>query len=194
MRPSTSAQKSALELSEISGTASVAGNENANNNWLNEVPQTIYSKDPVMVQVYKDPVTMNDRVLITVAMVGGCQDIQYLVKPDRVTVVLSYTWPNALTDTDLLFSKSLQDGIDKNHPAVMAVKTNYENYRCNVDAKPRCVMEITSPIEVITDSATWKKRTVRTPDGGQVIMLTLQGLQNLYTLKKSDCTISFEDD
>ena len=77
------------------------------------------------------------------------------------------------------------------HPKVVALQAELEKFREKVDEAPKGVIEISIPITVQTDTATWTKDGIKRDDGSLVLMVELQAYQKTYTVKQTDTSVVF---
>ena len=55
-----------------------------------------HENQPVIVTVFKDPISQNDRVLALVTLPSGAKDVQFNLSSDDRSAIVDYEWPKAL--------------------------------------------------------------------------------------------------
>jgi len=154
-----------------------------------------HENQPVIVTVFKDPISQNDRVLALVTLPSGAKDVQFNLSPDGRSAIVDYEWPKALYTMDDLFRR----WIDKKelqiyHPKIIAVQSELEKFRDTVDQAPRGSIHISLPIEVQTATSTWSKTGIKRTDGVMMLLVELMAHQKAYTVKQTDTALTFDSD
>lgn len=76
---------------------------------------------------------------------------------------------------------------------IIALKTELENHRDNIETKPQGSIELSLPIPVQTDPSTVSYKAGKTPDGVIVLIANLSAFHNSYTMKKAGFECEFQD-
>ena len=66
-----------------------------------------HENQPVIVTVFKDPISQNDRVLALVTLPSGAKDVQFNLSPDGRSAIVDYEWPKLYTRWTTCFDAGL---------------------------------------------------------------------------------------
>ena len=92
--------------------------------------------------VYKDPVTLSERVSFVVSLPSGVTDVGFSLLgngPATTLAAITYTWPKILYEVDGLFESAIKDptkSLPPTHPKIIALKLELENNRKHIEAAP----------------------------------------------------------
>ncbi|XP_045023141.1 uncharacterized protein LOC123467161 [Daphnia magna] len=156
-----------------------------------------HKNQPVLMTVYRDPVTEQEKVCIVVSLPGGASDVEFSLVgsgPGSSTARITYSWPKILFDIETIFKKAITSSeLPVCHPKIIALKNELKNNRDLIDSTPKGSMELTLPISVQTATSSISRAGGKTADGSMVVIVELLAFQNSYTVKQFDKKIDFVD-
>jgi len=156
----------------------------------------VHHNQPVVMTVYRDHVTQNQRVGILITLPGGAEDVEFSLLgsgPGSSTARLTYSWPRISYDIDSFFEKDInRKEMFPSDPLISSFKQELQNHRETVDCIPKGVIDLTLPIPVQTVSESISKRGKKRDDGSCVMVVVLSAFENYYTVKKEEKRVSFE--
>lgn len=148
---------------------------------------------PFVCEMYKDPVTRLDVVLIMVNLPGGAQNVGVELNNDGTVVTIKYNWAKAWYNVKDLFKKFVAaKETTMVHPMVLAVEEALEKCRSHIDSAPESTMVIKLPMKVQTDPFTWKKNGIAREDGMQIVMVEFVGYVKEYHKVKENAIVVFD--
>ncbi|XP_045025151.1 uncharacterized protein LOC123469870 [Daphnia magna] len=113
-----------------------------------------HKNQPVLMTVYRDPVTEQEKVCIVVSLPGGASDVEFSLVgsgPGRSTARITYSWPKILFDIEAIFKKAITSSeLPVCHPKIIALKNELKNNRDSIDSTPKGSMELTLPINLVS--------------------------------------------
>lgn len=139
----------------------------------------------VLVSTYVDPETKLNKCLVSLLLCPGVGDnVSYDVIEDqgRQTLKITYDWPKEMFDIEEL----CLDNIPSYHPKKLALEKSLESVRKNVSDTPQSCIKVVLPHKIDTTPKTWVKNGKITKSGSILITIEFNGIQNEYTIEKSD--------
>lgn len=156
------------------------------------VESIVHQNYPCLCEIYKDPDTQMDMVLLVMCVPGGAQNVTIDLNHDGTAAIIKYNWSKVMFNVEDLFKKFVAaKEMTLHHPKVSCVKSGLEKCRFRIDAAPETTTTINLPIKVQTASNTWKRHGVARDDGSQVIIVEFLGYVKEYHKKMSDSCIIF---
>lgn len=153
---------------------------------------------PIQVEVYQDPVTENEKVVIVASLPGGASDAEFTLVgsgPGTTLARFTYKWPPMSFRFEELFKKSIEDGsIQSYHPKIVALKKGLRNCRDSIDDIPVGVIDIELPIPVLTLENSISRNGRKSVDGSLLMVIELMAYESAYTIKPSSKKIVFEEE
>ena len=150
------------------------------------------------MDVYRDPVTQCDKVIILIGLIGGVTEVEFLLLgsgPGTIYARVTYRWPQASFNIEQLFEKEIKaNKIPSCHPKIIALKKSLENCRDSCDATPIGQMDLTLPIPVLTTSNSFSKKGRKNKDGSLAMLIELTAYESLYSIKKGSKRVIFESE
>ena len=153
---------------------------------LQSLPTTSADSDgptglPTLINIYTDPDTMNDEVTVVLALPSGVVNYKLTMGDPFETnggtdyFSIEYDWPRTFTDMSDLFKRKLKGAnFTLHHPKVLGIMAELENYRENVDQKPKSSFQISLPISVQSSMETVVQEGLKRPyDDGSVCMVLM---------------------
>jgi hypothetical protein len=140
---------------------------------------------PILVGTYQDPDSLNDKVIVAVAMFGGSTNINYEVMSDGKTLKLTFEWPGVMFNVADIF-KGVIPTVPSFHPKYLSLSKELQGARDHIDEAPQATITIDLPISVINESDKMIKRKIDGTDGTKVFILEFTGFAREYSVKKSD--------
>ena len=127
----------------------------------------VHHNQPVLIEVYEDHETQNNKVIIVASLPGGVTDVEFSLVgsgPGTSTARITYSWPKIAYDIEAIFAKSIKVGsMPPCHPKILALKMGLQNNRNSVDDLPQGVMELTLPIPVQTTASSISRTGGKNP-------------------------------
>lgn len=146
----------------------------------------------MLVSVFKDPTTKNEKVMIVVSLFWGAKNLKFELGPDNMSVKITFEWPKISFDMEILFKKKDNElEIPNYHPKFTCLEDEIENHRRTIDESPVGTIIVPLPIAVQDNPNTWEKKLVKDESGHIVATLELTGVQKQYTVKTTDRQITF---
>lgn len=158
--------------------------------------QISHHNQPVLMEVYRDPDTSNEMLIIFASLLGGVTVAEFSLVgsgPGTSTARITYSWPKIASNIEGVFAKKIAAGMPACHPKILALKNGLASTRNCIDETPQGYMELALPIPVQTNADTIFISGGKTEDGGRFLLVELTAYQTSYTVKKEDKTILFED-
>jgi hypothetical protein len=151
---------------------------------------------PIVVSVYKDHVTEQEKVIILCVLPSGATDIRFRLLgsgPGTTLGVVEYEWPPIAYQIDELFGDEIRRGeMAACDPKIVALKSDLQFTRQHKNDVPKGSIEISLPIPVQTAANTITRGGQTRKDGSQAIVDELTAYQTSYTLKPEDDKIVFK--
>jgi hypothetical protein len=151
---------------------------------------------PIVVSVYKDHVTEQEKVIILCVLPSGATDIRVCLLgsgPGTTLGVVEYEWPPIAYQIDELFGDEIRRGeMAACDPKIVALKSYLQFTRQHKNDVPKGSIEISLPIPVHTAANTITRGGQTRKDGSQAIVVELTAYQTSYTLKPEDDKIVFK--
>ncbi len=162
--------------------------------------QISHRNQPVLMEIYIDPVTEREILVIVAYLIGGVTDVEFSLVgsgPGCSIGRITYTWPEMSIDVEDLFElpinkKNIEEQLPACHPKMLAIKKGLHNTRESIDVLPKGVIDLNLPIAVQTAADTIKRRGKKKPDGTTVLIVELMAYESAYTVKQDDQKILFE--
>lgn len=160
--------------------------------------QVKHRNQPVLMSVYLDPVTEQEKVIVVASLPGGTEEAKFSLVglgPGTKTARIVYHWPKISFQFDELFAKQIKaDKITNYHPKIVALKKDLQLNRERIDQNPTGSMELTLPISVQTAESSILRYGVRQQnDGSRVLIAELTAYQSMYTVKEEEDAVKFEE-
>lgn len=157
----------------------------------------VHHNSPFLMTVYKDPDTLGEEVCACVNLPSGATDVKFTLLgtgPATSAATVSYIWQPIMYTVEGLFTTEIKkSNMSATHPTVIAVKTELENHRGNIETKPRGSIELSLPIPVQTDPKTVSDKAGKTPNGVIVLIANLTAFHCSYTMKKAEFECEFQE-
>jgi hypothetical protein len=162
-----------------------------------DMDANVVSKNqPVLMSVYKDPDTEEEKLCVLVTMPGGVSPVKFEVVgtgPGSNVAKVTYDWPPISFDIPAIFTEEIDaKQIPSCHPLILSLKNDLQFHRDSIDSTPRGEIELTLPISVQTATSTIKHKGVISNDGTMVLVAHLMAYQNSYTVKQKCTTVDFK--
>ena len=99
---------------------------------------------------------------------------------------VTYSWPSYAYNCDEMFRKEgdYSTFVNPLHPKFCAVEKALESVRNNFEEAPQGMIEVTLPVNVQLDPATWKKYFNKKTDGTLLVFFEFLCARNDYIIKK----------
>jgi len=160
-----------------------------------------HKNQPVLISVFRDPETEEEKVCVVAALPGGVSDVKFFLigtGPGTNKARITYSWPPIVFDIEGIFRKEIDSVnpemiIESTHPLISSLKAELRNNRESLDSTPRGEIELTLPIPVQTAASSICRSGGKKNDGSLIVIVELMAYQNSYTVKQKDNTIVFED-
>ena len=156
----------------------------------------VHHNSPILMTVYKDPNTLGQKICVNVNLPSGATDIIFslLVSgPVTSTATVTYEWPRIMHTVEGLFNSEIKRKTACLPPYIVALQSELENHRSNIQDTPRGSIELTLPIPVQTDPGTVSYKNGKTPNGIIVLIANLSAFHGSYTMKKTELECPFQD-
>ena len=157
-----------------------------------------HHNQPVLMSVFQDPETMQEKVVVIAALPGGTENAEFTLVgpgPGTRTARIEYNWHKLAFDIEGIFAAKLKLGnMAKFHPMISALNKDLQVTRDHIDDTPRGVIELTLPISVQTAAKSFSHSGKKNKeDGSRVLVVELTAYQSSYTIKQEDKKIKFEE-
>ena len=150
------------------------------------------------MDVYRDPVTQSDKVIVVISLIGGVTDVEFLFLgpgPGTIHARVTYRLPRASFNIEQLFEKEIKaNQLHSYHPKIIQLKKSLENCRDSIDETPIGCIDLTLPIPVLTTTNSFSKIGKKNKDGSLTLIIDLTAYESLYSLKKESKKVFFESD
>jgi hypothetical protein len=164
--------------------------------FVNQDSRFNHINQPIVVSVYKDHETEQEKVIILCVLPSGATDIRFRLLgsgPGTILAVVEYSWPPIAFEIEDLFRDEIKKGdIAPCDPKILALKDDLMFTRQHKDQVPKGSIEISLPIPVQTAANTIKRGGKQRKDGSQAIVVELTAYQSSYTVKQEDEKIVFK--
>ncbi|EFX72043.1 hypothetical protein DAPPUDRAFT_111162 [Daphnia pulex] len=162
-----------------------------------DMDANVVSKNqPVLMSVYKDPDTEEEKLCVLVTMPGGVSHVKFEVVgtgPGSNVAKVTYDWPPISFDIPAIFKEEIDaKQIPSCHPLILSLKNDLQFHRDSIDSTPRGEIELTLPISVQTATSSIEHKGVTSNDGTMVLVAHLMAYQNSYTVKQKCTTVEFK--
>ena len=111
---------------------------------------------PIVMIVFSDHVTQNQRVGILITPPGGADDVEFSLLesgPGSSTARITYSWPTFFFEIDSIFEKEVnRKAMFPSDPLISSFKQQLQYNRETIDSIPKGVINLTFPIPVQTVS------------------------------------------
>lgn len=155
-----------------------------------------HQNQPILMDVYVDPVTENEKVIVVASLNGGATDIHFSLigsGPGTISAQITYSWPKIAFDIEALFEKEIkEEKLPSCHPKIIGLKKCLQDNPKNIDEVPTGIINLTLPRAVQTASATISRRGKKSIDGSQLLIVELLAYENSYTVKEKDSVVKFD--
>lgn len=179
-----------LKISENSRDASV--NENFEDSMNSGFAQISHKNYPVLCETFKDPDTLNEKVILIICLPSGAQDAKIELSEDGSIAMVNYTWSKTLYVMEDLFKGFLNaTPLNIHHPKIVSLKTGLAKTRKRIDALPDSLIRINLPIRVQTSVESWTHTGVKREDGTRAIIAEFEGFVKEYNKKIIDSRVVF---
>ena len=158
--------------------------------------QIVHHNQPVLMEVYLDPDTNSEMLIILASLPGGVTHVEFSLVgsgPGSSTARITYNWPKISFNMEAVFAKKIASGMPSCHPKIVALKNGLKATRSCIDEIPQGVIELTLPIPVLTNADSIFRSGGKKEDGSMLLIVELTAYQTAYTVKKEDTKIVFED-
>ena len=116
--------------------------------------QIVHQNQPILMEVYDDPDTQNQKVIIVASLTGGSSEVEFSLVgngPGTSTARITSGWPKiAFKIEELLENNIKKKKLPISHLKILALKKGLQNTRDSIDEVPRGVIELNLPISVQT--------------------------------------------
>nr|CAH0103734.1 unnamed protein product [Daphnia galeata] len=164
--------------------------------FVNQDSRFNHINQPIVVSVYKDHETEQEKVIILCVLPSGATDIRFRLLgsgPGTILAVVEYSWPPIAFEIEDLFRDEIKKGdMAPCDPKILAFKDDLMFTRQHKDQVPKGSIEISLPIPVQTAANTIKRGGKQRKDGSQAIVVELTAYQSSYTVKPEDEKIVFK--
>ncbi|XP_032778823.2 uncharacterized protein LOC116917465 [Daphnia magna] len=151
---------------------------------------------PIVVSVYKDHVTEQEKVIILCVLPNGADEIRFRLigsGPGTMFAVIEYAWTPIAYEIEALFGDEIKKAeMATCDPKILALKDDLKFTRQHKAQAPKGSIEINLPIPVQTAANTIKREGKTRKDGSQAILVELIAYQFRYTVKREDEKIVFK--
>ena len=151
---------------------------------------------PVLMSVFKDPVTEQEKVIVLVILPVGATDVSFTLfgtGPGTRLARIYYSWPPIAFEIEALFQEEIDsDALPSCHPKILALTEDLKFTRENIGDVPIGAMEFTLPIPVQTAGYTLTRTGVLREDNSLALIVEMSAYQNSYTIKAQDTKIVFK--
>ncbi|KAK4021578.1 hypothetical protein OUZ56_003490 [Daphnia magna] len=149
---------------------------------------------PIVVSVYKDHVTEQEKVIILCVLPNGADEIRFRLigsGPGTMFAVIEYAWTPIAYEIEALFGDEIKKA-EMATPKILALKDDLKFTRQHKAQAPKGSIEINLPIPVQTAANTIKREGKTRKYGSQAILVELIAYQFRYTVKREDEKIVFK--
>ena len=120
-----------------------------------------HTNQPYLIEVYRDPATQNDKVIIGISLISGVTEVDFILLgpgPGTIYAPVTYRWPQASFKIEQLFDKEIKSKkLLTCHPKIEQLKKSLENCSDSIDETPIGCIDLTLPIPVLTTSNSFSK-------------------------------------
>jgi hypothetical protein len=110
----------------------------------------VHNNQPILMEVFGDPVTEKDKVIVVASILGGTTDVEFSLLgsgPGTTQAQISYKWAPLSFNIEELFAKEIKTGTTPScHPKVVQLKKGLQNCRASKDDTPIGTIELTLPM------------------------------------------------
>ena len=154
-----------------------------------------HHNQPILMSVYKEPVTQQEKLIILCVLPIGATDIRFTLVgcgPGSRLAIIDYLWPPIGFEIENLFKEEIKDDvIPACHPKIIALMEDLKFTREYLGETPKGSIELALPIPVQTANNTIKRYGKNRKDGSQAMIVELTAFQTSYTVNPKDCKIEF---
>jgi hypothetical protein len=101
----------------------------------------VSNNQPVLMSVYKDPDTEEEKWCVIVTMPGGVSHVKFEVVgtgPGSNVAKVTYDWPPISFDIPAIFNENREaKKISSCHPLILSLKNDLKFHRDSIDSTPR---------------------------------------------------------
>jgi hypothetical protein len=185
---SSSSSRSVTQVSKL--------NEEGATAFENPDSRFSHHNQPILVSVYKDHVTEQEKVIMLCVLPNGATEIRFRLvgsgSGSRLAVI-EYTWPPIAYEIEALFGEEIKKAeMSACDPKILALKEDLRFTRQHKAQAPKGSIEINLPIPVQTAVHTIKPEGKTRKDGSQAILVELTAYQSSYTVRPEDEKIVFK--
>ena len=105
------------------------------------------------MEVYLDPDTNSEMLIILASLPGGVTHVEFSLVgsgPGSSTARITYNWPKISFNMEAVFAKKIASGMPSCHPKIVALKNGLKATRSCIDEIPQGYIEL--PLLTNTDS------------------------------------------
>lgn len=157
--------------------------------------QIVHQNQPILMEVYDDPDTQNQKVIIVASLTGGASDVEFSLVgngPGTATARITYGWPKfAFEIEELLENNMKKEKLPTCHPKILALKKGLQNTRDSIDEVPRDLIELNLPISVQTAANSISRTGKMKADGSLVLVVELRPTNLPHAVKIADKKVVF---
>lgn len=148
------------------------------------------------MEVYRDPVTEKDKVIVMASLIGGTTDFEFTLLgsgPGTRLAQISYKWAEKTFNIEELFAKEIADGsIPFCHPKIAQLKKGLENCRASKGDAPVGTIDLTLPIPVLTTENSITRSGKKSIDGSVIMLVELTAYESEYSVKPDSKKVIFD--
>jgi hypothetical protein len=104
------------------------------------VCSVVCSNQPVLMEVYRDPDTSNEMLIIFASLLGGVTVAEFSLVgsgPGTSTARITCSWPKIASNIEGVFSKKIAAGMPSCHPKIVVLKNGSASTRNSIDETPK---------------------------------------------------------
>jgi hypothetical protein len=155
----------------------------------------MHNSQPILMEVFRDPDTEKDKVIVVASLVGGTTDVEFTLLgsgPGTTFAEISYKWALNSFNIEELFAKEIKTGkIPYCHPKIVKLKKGLQNYRDSKDDTPIGTIDLTLPITNLTTENSISRTGKKNKDGTMIMIIELTAYESLYSVKPETNKVLF---
>ncbi len=139
------------------------------------------------MEVYRDPDTEKDKVIVVASLFGGTTDVEFTLLgsgPGTTSAQITYKWAPHSFNIEELFAKAIKSQtIPSCHPKIVQLKKGLQKCRASKDDTPVGTIDLTLPIPVLTSENSISRPGRKNKDGVMIMIIELTAYESLYSVK-----------